>query len=205
MKNFPEELMHGSGRMMILDPTRLLLAFREGIARDEVGTRIDKFGLLLEDAQDSEEDKQSRPVEAVNQTDRHFWVRSLAGRPITEEAVEALQNRLADALDWVAPVYRLGEGEGRGGLLCPLPHVLLIKPSPRTIGEKRNKLAQILQQCGLKEVAVTSAYLNDYSYHLLDNVRERNAYQLRDVLLCEQKDLISDVRFENMPIFFRTP
>jgi subtilisin family serine protease len=201
MENFPRELRHGSGATMTLDPTRLLLAFTEPVSPEEIQSRLDNLGLVLEDAQDTERYKQTHPFEFVNHTDRSYWVRSQTGEPIDQERFEALRNRLANGLDWIGPVYQLGTTQGRGGLVCPLPNVLLIRPTPEvTAPEGRERLESRLERHGLQEVREKSAYLGDYIYYVIPDVSDRNAYQLQDLLLEEEKDLIAEVHLENMPM-----
>jgi hypothetical protein len=208
MNNFPQALTHSSGSTMLLDPTRLLLAFREVLTRDDTGTRINEFGLVLEDAQDIERERQFRSFELVNHTDQHFWVRSPAGRPLTHELFEALQNKLTDQIEWIGPVYRLEQVErrhGRQGLLCPLPNVLVIKPISRISRDNRIALAQRLQQYGLKEVPEKLNYLGDYNlgdyvYHVLQDAAKGNSYQLREILLHDEREFIDEVFFEEMPM-----
>ena len=139
MKSFPRELRHGSGAMMMLDPTRLLLAFKEATALNEVEAGLKDFGLALEDAQDIEREKRSHPFDVINHTDRRFWVRSQMGQPIDQERFDALQNKLADVLDWIGPVYRLGDVSARGGLLCPLNNWA---PIGREIGQAARAVKQ---------------------------------------------------------------
>jgi len=200
VKNFPRELTHGSGSNMKIDLSRLLLAFKEATTREEVEVRLRDFGLVLEDAQDTEQEKRARPYDIVNHTDRRFWVRSQMGRPIDQERFEILQNRLADILDWIGPVYYLGSVLGRGGLLCPLPNILLIRPIPRLNEEQQKDLDKRLRSYGVKEVREKSVYLGDYHYYVLLDIKERNSYHLQDLLLQQEKDLVSAVHFENMPM-----
>ncbi len=204
MKTFPRELRHGSGVTMALDSTRLLLAFKEAAAREDVEARVGNFGLALEDAQDFEREKLTRPFDVINQTDRRFWVRARTGQPIDQEGFEALQNGLADSLNWIGPIYHLSNTEGRGGLLCPLPNVLLIRPIRQLTEEQQKSLDNRLQKYGLKEVREKSAYLGDYRYYVIPEIKDRNAYQLQYLLLQQEKGLISEAHFESMPMVIPT-
>ena|SRR5882724_3551959 len=96
MDNFPRELAHDSGATMRLDPSRLLLRFREAMAPAEVTTRIDEFGLILEDAQVPDQQQQLGPFQPVHHTDRLFWVRSRDSRSINPNLVDGLQNYRTD-------------------------------------------------------------------------------------------------------------
>ena len=186
MKSFPRELRHGSGAMMMLDPTRLLLAFKEATALNEVEAGLKDFGLALEDAQDIEREKRSHPFDVINHTDRRFWVRSQMGQPIDQERFDALQNKLADVVDWFGPVYRLGDVSARGGLLCPLPNVLLIKPVPQLNEKQQKDLEKKLKGYGAREVREKSAYLGDYRYYEVPDAKQRNAYRIQELLRQEK-------------------
>jgi subtilisin family serine protease len=199
VKNFPIELRHGSGAAMRLDPSRLLLAFKEATGREEVGGLITDFGLVLEDAPDTEHEKRAHPFDVVNHTDRRFWARSQTGEPVDQERFEALQDKLADTLDWIGPVYRIGGVPGRGGLLCPLPNVLLIRLVPQLDEKQQKALEKILRSYETREIREKSAYLGDYHYYAVPAAKELNAYRLQE-LLSDQKELISQVSLENMPM-----
>lgn len=199
MRYFPRELRHGSGAMMTLDPTRLLLAFKEAMAIEKVTEQLKELRLVLEDAQDTEREKRSRPFDVVNHTDRRFWIRSQTGQAIDQERFEGIQNKLAEALDWVGPVYRLADVSGRGGLLCPLPNVLLLRPAPQLSEKHQKELEKMLKSYGGREVREKSTYLGEYRYYALSDTKERNAYRLLEVLL-KERALVSEVHFENMPM-----
>jgi subtilisin family serine protease len=190
MKSFPQELTHGSGSVMTLDRARLLLAFKETPVRDEIGRQIDDLGLVFEDvSQELRIDRCAR-----------VWVHSRDFRSIHQELLDALQNRLAAALDWIGPVYRNGPGRERPGLLCPLPNVLLLKPIQQASEETLNTFVRVLYQYGLKEVPEKSAYLGDYVYCIVTDLSNSNAYYLQDLLLRERNEIIDEAHFENMPM-----
>jgi subtilisin family serine protease len=199
MENYPFELRHGSGAVMTLDPTRLLLAFKEPTPHEEVEARLREFDLVMENLQDTEREELARPFDFVNHTDHRFWVRSLTDQPIDQQRFDALYNKLADVLDWIGPVYRLGDAKERGGLLCPLPNVLLIKPVPQLTEPQQEELKKMLEGQGVLEVGEKSAYLGDYRYYTVSDTKERNAYHLQELLL-QEEELISEARFENMPM-----
>jgi subtilisin family serine protease len=199
MRNFPLELRHGSGALMRLDPTRLLLAFREPILREDLEGRLREFGIVLEAAPDTGQDERANPFEEVNHTERRFWVRSLASRAIEQERYEALRGSFGDSLEWVGPVYRLADTPGRGGLLCPLPNVLLVRPAQQLDDAQQKELTKILRGQGLREVREKSAYLGEFRYFEAADTEERNAYQVQAALM-QAGGLIREVHFENMPM-----
>jgi hypothetical protein len=200
LKNFPSELRHGSGVMMTLDPTRLLIAFKEVLPREKIEALLKDVSLVLEDAGETKQEKPYRLFENVNHTDKRFWVRTPNGKPINEKQLVTVEKTLEAYIDWIGPVYRLGDVSGRGGLLCPLPNVLVIKPVPQLIEKDEEALSKILDELGLKEIPEKSKYLGEYRYFVIGDIKERAAYQLQSILIEKEKRLIREVEFENMPM-----
>ncbi len=208
MKNFPSNLQHGSGTMMTLDATRLLLAFRESQTREDLIPLLRQLGLTLENA--NQEENRTSLEENVNHTDRRFWITTLSGNAIDDELFNALEETFGDALEVIHPVYRLANMEGRGGLLCPLSNVLVIKLNPQPVPGIQDVTSAVLQLAAtgerpvLRENPEKSKYLGGYRYYLIDNPKENSAYQLKQLLLERGKQLVQDVRFENMPMLVPT-
>jgi subtilisin family serine protease len=200
VKNYPIELRHGSGVMMTLDPTRLLLAFKKGQTRKQVEALLQGIRLVLEDGGHEKELGLPRPMQIINHTDQRSWVRSEDGRPIDQELFDSVAKALARQLDWIGPVYQLPNIEGRGGLLCPLPNVLMIKPVSGLKAEIGRSLSPRLSRLGLKEVLEKSKYLAGYRYYVISDPNKQSAYQLQAVLLDREKQLVQEARFENMPM-----
>jgi Subtilase family len=202
MKNFPQDLRHASG-MMRLDATRLLLAFRESQIPQDLIPSLQYLGLALEEDEPGEADSFLR--ERINHTDRRFWVRTLSGRAIDEALFNAIGERFGEDLDWIGPVYRLENLEGRAGFLSPLPNVLLIKFHSELISrEKVHTRATVdssvasIDQSVLREIPEQFRYLGDYHYYVINNSREYSSYQLQKQLLETEPNLIQEVLFEHM-------
>jgi subtilisin family serine protease len=200
MKNFPSEVRHGSGVMMALEPARLLLALKKELSLQDLETRLAKAGFMLEDAKE-EGEKKPRPVgEIVNHTETRFWVRSRSGKPVEAELAQALGKAFEGLLDWIGPVYRLANTRGRDGMLCPLPNVVVIRPAGKPNEKAEKALAKALRKYGLEANPEKSKYLGDYRYYLIPDLGKQDAYRLREVLLEKESRLVSDARFENMPM-----
>jgi subtilisin family serine protease len=204
MKNYPNELRHGMGPMMRLEPTHLLLAFKEAHTREEIETALRRLGLDLETGGDQHERGSSREMQMVNHTDRRFWVRSAAGRPIDQELLDAVEKAFNAKLDWIGPVYRLPNVEGLGGLLCPLPNVLVIKPASQLDPNKEQEFSARLGQWGLREEQEKSRYLGGYRYYVIGDPNKQTSYQLQDNLLAKEREFVQDARLENMPMLAPT-
>jgi subtilisin family serine protease len=185
---------------MTLDSSRLLLAFAEPTSPEDVSARIQPFGLVLENGRESSSEDLGPQSEIVNHTDRRFWVLSVSGEAIDQERYQALQRELGDALEWIGPVYRLANTQGRGSLLCPIPNVLLLRPATPFERESPREFERRMRKFQLRDVAEKSGNLIPYRYFLTPDAEERNAYQLRDEILREGGELISDATFENMPM-----
>src|SRR5438270_830846 len=94
MQNFPRTLRHGSGVMMTLDPSRLLLAFKSSRSQQDVNNLLQhsNLGLVLEDAGEKDEGGAARFSEIINHTRQRFWIRTQDGSSIDQEKFNALQN-----------------------------------------------------------------------------------------------------------------
>ena len=195
MKDFPTELVHGSGVRMNLRPSRLLLSFAEPTDRARVEDFAKDLGFELEGARDDPREKRGRFFEIVNHTDRRFWIDLPDDRPIEDDLYDKLTDGLGDRLEWAGPVYRLPGVDGRGGLLCPVPNVILIRG--KRDDPRLRDAEDLLERYGAREIGEKSAYLGDFRYFELEVSRERNAYLLRDLL---RRTGVTDARFENMPM-----
>jgi Subtilase family len=203
MKNFPQQMTHSSGAPMFLDTNRLLLVFREPVAREQIERLAKELGLFLEDdVQDN-----AVPGENVNHTDRRFWLQSR--RPIDDDRYQNIEEAAMQlGLDWIGPVYRLSGDEGRKGLLAPLPNVIVVKLRDRrqvegdtpSIHDAMIAAAIDDPTPALEEVLEKSRYLNGYRYFVITNPREVNAYQIRQRLLESNNKVVADVQFETMPM-----
>ncbi len=197
MTSFPRELAHGYGAVMHLDPSRLLLAFKRLVDMDATMTTLGAFGFVLEDWRDTDEKRLGVP-EVVNHTSRRLWISSRNRRTIRSDRYRQLIAALEPVLDWVGPVYRSGASNGRHGLVCPLPHVLVIKPaSPRDVA-RQLQLTRLLAGLGLREVREKSAFLGGYQYFQID-AREHTVYDMHAIVRAD-RTLVDEVHFENMPM-----
>ncbi|MES2017355.1 MAG: S8 family serine peptidase [Pseudomonadota bacterium] len=200
MNNFPRELLHSSGAPMLLEPTRLMLAFQRPMDSAAVKTLLASFDLLLEDA----EPEQAVPGEVVNHTGQRFFV--LARFALTPERIEAIDKAgQALGLDYVAPVYRLAGEPGRRALLVPLPNVIVVRLRERDGVANELHGAVLAATNGeaepkLQEVPEKSKYLNGFRYYTIANAREVNAYQLRQRLNGDNGRLVADAQYETMPL-----
>jgi subtilisin family serine protease len=198
VKEFPVELPHGTG-VLRLDPSRLLIEFREPRSRDDVEDELGQFELMVEPDDELAQTRQDLRAEAINHTDRRWWVRTRSGRAIDEDLYAALRNQLGEKVAWVGPVYDTPNTPGRGGRVCPLPHVLVLQPSA-IAGQEDDPLAAVASRLGLEEDTERSRYLAGWRLFTIPDIDERNAYGLREIIAREFRDAVGDTKFETMPM-----
>jgi subtilisin family serine protease len=209
MKNFPTEMSHTSGAPLALEATRMLIAFKQPRARTEVEQFLHSQELFLEDEPEA---GASVPGERVNHTKTRFFVQ--ARRPLNDEALARVEEAGARlGLDWIGPVYRQAGQQGRRGLLAPLPHigVMKLRGVQRDAIGNAAALPDTLALAGpggaaplLQEVPEKSRYLGGYRYFQINNVKEINAFQLRDMVKSSPNAAMVDFQFETMPLLTPT-
>jgi Subtilase family len=196
---FPKSLEHGSGVSMKLDPDHLLVAFKDDVETELMEPVLRRANAALERVPEPKTRRPARdrqPRQRVNHSPRHLWVRVRAAT-----AGAALERALQDRLAWIGPVYRLEGTSGLNGLLCPFPHVLLIRPAQTTEASSRPEaFAQAMKRYNLREVPEKSRYLNGLRYFEVEDPRRQSSYEIRDAIVRREKNLVADVRFENMPM-----
>lgn len=199
---FPLELKHPNGGTMLLDPTRLLLAFGKPHTREQIQGRLLEFDLVLEDAFESEKktaELQRKKLTVINHTNQRYWVRSHDGNPITPDRINLLETKFKDILEWIGPVYRLANIEGREGLFCPLPDVLVVKPVAHLKEAESKALSSTLEEFGLLEVKEKSKYLSGLRFCNVAEPRKHPSFEIRKRLEKNPK-LFRSSHFDNMPM-----
>jgi subtilisin family serine protease len=197
MSRFPGELLHDSGVPMYLEPTRLLLSFTDSQSLEAVIAMLTRVGFVLEDGRD--EGPNDMFSEVINHTDRRFWIRTANGAAVSEAEIERLESVAGEVgeVEFVGPVYRLGQGGKRGSMLCCLPNVLIVKPASPAAARA---LPRRLKRYGMTEDTNRSKYLLDRRYCIIREPLDHSALQLRDILLEREKDIVDEAYFENMPM-----
>lgn len=203
MERFPERLSRTEGEELVLDDSRLLVAFDEPMEREFLA----EFDLRLEDdtGKDDEEregseppdDRQERRVptvgRAVNHSADRYWVRG--DEPLSEDVVEELAGR--EGIEWVGPVYQRADADGVDSSVSVLPHLLLV----RLTDDDGVDVGELAERHGL--VHRTGDDENLEPFHVLrldeDALDEgRHAAELRGTLNDEEG--VADVRLSSMPL-----
>ena len=122
--------LHTSGQDMSLDPTRLLISFREPKTLDDARQVLCKIGLVLEEERKPEKSENGRSMLVVNHSDTYVWATTQDGEPVSEETRKGLDELTSSAIiNWAGPVYDTAGQHRLQDCVCPRPDVLLVKPT----------------------------------------------------------------------------
>ena len=199
MNEFPDSLVHRSGVVLTLDRSRLVFACTEDLTPanlDPILTGVDLAIDFGEDLPPLPDDTAGRG--RIANTPRLFWVSDTSGAPIDQARFETLRDGLTSVLDWIGPVYRAGAAPGREGLLCPLPHVLVIQPAAGLDAAGQLALAALLASFDCVELPQISLQLNGQRYFVRLPTNPSPVYQTRDDLFANGGGLVDDVSFEHL-------
>lgn len=210
MNDFPRQMTQPSGTPLVLDPTRLMLQFKQPVERNNLLRLLSEIGLQLEE--DASFDPQTqRPAQAeiVNHSTQRFFVQSRL--PITQERFQYIQtSAVIFGLDFIGPVYRVAGQVGRRALVTPLPNVLVVRLRQQTGTQQAPELnlPPILAAATfpanaaprIQENTAKSQYLAGFRYYTIQNPEDVNAYQLRAILEGDITRQVVDVQFENVPL-----
>jgi len=196
MRDFPTAIRRDAETTAQLDTTRLLLAFTRPRPFQDLSGQLREAGLVLE--HDRYDAGDALTADQVNHTDTRVWVSTPDGSMIEDEQYQRILEIFGPDLDWVGPVYRLPDSEGREGLHCPLPRVLVTRGTRTAAARERARV---------REDTVRSGRLLGLTYLSIEDPGV-DAYQLRAALTDEGRYATDEVFFENMPLllplaFFR--
>jgi len=198
MQDFPLQLQHPSGRVMLLERDRVLTELADPVvaAADARATALTELGLVEETEAETFEAGatiSARPMQVLNRTGTRVWARTADGTAFQASSIEPPKT---PSVVSVSPVYRL-ELQGRSELLAVLSDTMLIYFTP----EDQNGVSEVLARYGLQDDTERSQYLGDFGYFRVQQPLEATAIELRARLLREEPSLVRDVRFEIMPVF----
>lgn len=205
MKSAPQKLAHRTGETLTLEPGLVVISFKKEPAQKEVDNFLLRQGLVLEDPARKAATRRGMP-ERLNTSRRRIYARTKTGKAIDEKLLTAAAdpaNADWSKVEWIGAVYKSPRAEGERAYLCPLPNVLLVKPS-RQDEQQRKNVAGRLAQYGLREVPEKSKYLNGYLYFVVDTPLRKSAYEIREEISKNEKDSLGDIRWETMPLIIPT-
>ncbi|HYG81717.1 MAG TPA: S8 family serine peptidase [Pyrinomonadaceae bacterium] len=205
MKSAPQRLAHRPGETLTLEPGLVVISFKKEPAPKEVEAFLQRQGLVREDPARKAAQPRGFP-ERLNTSRRRVWARTRTGKPLDEKVLTAAADPAhADwsKVEWIGAVYKSARAEGERAYLCPLPNVLLVKPS-RQDEQQRKNVSGKLAQYGLREVPEKSKYLGGYLYFVVDAPLKKSAYEIREEIAKNEKDTLGDIRWETMPLIVPT-
>jgi subtilisin family serine protease len=196
MREFPAALRRDAETTVELDRTRLLLAFTRPRPFRDLSGPLREAGLVLE--HDRYDAGDALTADRVNHTDTRVWVSTPDGGTIGDEQHQRILDIFGPDLDWVGPVYRLPDSEGRDGLHCPLPRVLVTRETWTGAARERTRVRTDAARSG-RLLGLDLLSIED---------PEVDAYQLHADLTDEGRRATDEILFENMPLlvplaFFR--
>jgi subtilisin family serine protease len=187
MKRFPKSLSTQRGSELVLDETRLVVAFKEDIELKAAAEFGQNFQIVLEQGPRS---KSGKHWEQVNHSARRVWFTSQDGKPIDEKRYKAFENALGDRAEWIGPVYFMVGQQGLDSYLSPVPNALLVRK------RGQENIGAIAKELGMHVNEARSKYLTAFYYLEIDGIKKSNAYELKSVL--EKK--VGEVLYESMPL-----
>lgn len=206
MKSFPEKFEHPAGFTAVIEPTRVVIAFKD-IARlatkralMTTNRKLAHLGLVREDGAQMNKAHLPNLIQPVNDTRSRLWVRTRNEEKIDVTAFRGIPTKFADEIAWVGAVYRPTHSHLPNDMFCPLPHVLLIKQLAGLSEKQVKSLEESLKKSGLSENRAKSRYLGPYRYFEIKNPKVKTSFDLKPLIENELRSLIAEVRFENMPL-----
>lgn len=200
MTVFPPSLEHESGRELELDPCRLVVAFRQrqesthGTLHAALSLGIKQLTLERVDDENIHQ--------AVNHTEKLFWVRTGTNTAFADDDLMALRDNLGDALDWIGPVYHFAGEEQIASPILIFPDTLLIRLSE---GANQAILDERLAAFSLKHIEQATRYLAGFRCYWLrreDRSDANSIFRIREKLRKDEyrQQGIHAVVFDYMPM-----
>jgi hypothetical protein len=94
MRNYPLELSRDSDTMTRLDPTHLLLAFKQPHTFENLSPSLLRLGLGFELG--DRDENALLPAGSVNHTDRRFWIRTTRGEAFDERLYDSIEQAFGE-------------------------------------------------------------------------------------------------------------
>jgi subtilisin family serine protease len=194
--NFPPDLKASSGKVLLLDKSRLLLGFKTIPEPITLERFLHQYELVLEDAEDLATPDMTSSHERVNHTAKGFWVRSRTKKPIESKILQSLHGQVGTTLEFIGPVYFWPHFQGRQAFWCPLPFILVITP---TFPVEENAFIQYLKTLHLEERVAPVESSSKSRIFVLAKDSKTNVYELPKILE-QQIKLIREVSLEWAPM-----
>lgn len=194
MLNFPDEIFYPNGNKIVIDKTRLLLGLKNSYTISAVISKLMSTQFTLESS--------SNPAEQINHTSTRFWIQKR--EEYNEDDILILRQEFGQDFDWIGPVYSQPNVPGQGGLICPLPNVLIIILTVQASGDEPQISQNLDSGFTMKRSQEKSKYsgLNTH-YYVIQDTQNFDAYQVKSDLEPDIK-VYKSFRFEHMPLIVPT-
>ncbi len=191
MTNFPDEIKYPSGNKIYIDKNTWLLGLKKPYTIDQVANKLSQWSIALV--------KPADPDEKINHTNTRFWIYADEVW-LYDDLTGTLSITFGQDYDWVAPVYSNPDIPGQQGLVCPLPHVLILTLTSQASSSEPSISEDLYNNYSMKKSIEKSKYSgkNTY-YYVLGNLNGFNAFSVKSILEPDT-DVYSLVRFEHMPM-----
>lgn len=201
MTSFPENLTHPSGRLVVRDTTRAMLAFDPPGRPAGFDKALAASGLVVEGV-GADETKSA----TVNHSGRFCFVQSRDGKPIDGASLDRLLAALgkkagkAVRLEWVGPVYRFADDPGAQALMGVRRDAARVG-ARRIDGPKAEQLlTKLLQRAGLKANPKRSKFLSSGLYCEPIDLGSRDALAAAAMLLENAKEHVTSAHADFVPL-----
>ena len=198
----PQQLKHGNSSSLILDPTRLLLAFHDKPPAASTKKLLAKHQLDDEDSAPHGGKLRAGRIGApakLNRGERHVWTRSRPGGPLPDPgSIEKSAANLKIPLKWFGVVYRMSGRPGLEGLVCVPTKGLLVLPRNPT-PKRLDALKQLLKQ---NDLVVQSQKRMPVAPYVYAKPKAPSAafYTLPQRLLKDRRRLVESCLFDTIPL-----
>ncbi|MGD9672554.1 MAG: S8 family serine peptidase [Candidatus Nitrosocosmicus sp.] len=190
MVDFPDEIVYPSGIKIDIDRNRWLLGLKKPYTLNQVTSTL-QSPMALENP--------LNPDEKINHTNKRFWIyNSELFTPADMRGT--LHNLFGQDFDWVAPVYSNSDISGQRGMICPLPHALILTFTTQASSDEPSISQDLYNHYSMKKSIEKSKYSGKNTYYYeIGNLNNFNAFKIKSILDSDT-DVYSLIRFEHMPM-----
>jgi hypothetical protein len=189
MTEYPNTLIHYDNKVVELDPSRILVCFRQPTDREEVQQVATRLRLSLED---HDRQRAHSPRDIINHTKHRYWLRSSSGKAISDDT--SAKFAALSPIAWVAPVYWPLWSQETRARFSLLPNVLLVRYRSHATQEE---IRRIEEKYGLERNDAKSRHLGGRFFYDV-NLLAGNAYALRDNVAKEPA--VMSTHYSSMPM-----
>ncbi len=197
--SFENTLIHPSGRSLVLDPTRVVLAFDPGGRPKNLVQALASAGLVPEDSAPGASKR------LVNQSPRYFFARSANGErldaTVAKKLLELLGKKTAKPrLLWVGGVYRFAGSDRDRDLMAPVQDALIVRLQDPKSAKAQKALLALVKRLGLVVDAKRSKQVEGGLFVRPGDVNKRPATAAVAQLLEAGPKLVAQAQPDYVPL-----